>query len=177
MPLRPRSRFAVAILACTLGALAFSGCAGTVGTQTTTVDVSSTVDGSPTSDVAATIGVAPTVEVSPTVDVAPTVEVGSFDPPRPTGVPDEDWAGLLQAWDPAVSAEIFATLGSGTDPDAVAEWCSWDVATLRLESTWGAAESAAERYPDSSLAEWEAFLDVHLAELDAIRLQRCAEQE
>lgn len=159
MPLHPRSRFAVAILACTVGALAFSGCAGTVGTQTTTVDVS------------------PTVSVAATIGVAPTVEVGSFDPPRPNGVPDEDWAGLLQAWDPAVCAEIFATLGSGTDPDAVAEWCSWDVATLRLESTWGAAESAAERYPDSSLAEWEAFLDVHVAELDAIRRQRCAEQE
>ncbi|MBU6244312.1 MAG: hypothetical protein KGP12_03765 [Actinomycetales bacterium] len=91
-------------------------------------------------------------------------------------MPDSDWADLLQAWDPAVSAEILATLGSGTDPDAVAEWCGWDEGRLRQETMDGSAQSAADNYPKSTLDEWNAFFEAFIIDLDALRQERCADQ-
>lgn len=162
------TRGAVVFAAATL-AMLLNGCGGDAGTATSTVTSASPPAGQALSAEPA----APPESIEP----APAVPVGTFDPPRPTGVPDSDWADLLQAWDPAVSAEILATLGSGTDPDAVAEWCGWDEETLRQETMDGAAQSAADNYPESTLDEWNAFFEAFIADLDALRQERCANSQ
>lgn len=148
-------------------ALLLTGCTGTADTQASTPQSTALPSEGPVST--------EPVASPESVDSPPGDATSQVDPPRPSGVPDSDWTALLEAWDPAVSAEILATIGAGTDPDTASDWCTWNEATLRDESMGGAAESAAERYPESTLEEWNAFFESFFTDLDALRQERCAD--
>lgn len=99
----------------------------------------------------------------------PAIGSGDFDPPRPTGVPDSDWAAYLTTWDPTGFME-------GSDEEILAEYCAKDEATVREETIGGLPENAAAEYPDSTLQEWTAFFDYSFARLEEHRQQLCANQ-
>ena len=50
-------------------------------------------------------------------------------------------------------------------------------ARLRQETMDGSAQSAADNYPESTLDEWNAFFEVFITDLDALRQERCANSQ
>lgn len=94
----------------------------------------------------------------------------SFDPPRPTGVPDSDWAAYLSTWNP----QDWQAQVNDFDPEILTEYCAKDEASVREDTIGGLPENAAAEYPESTLEEWTAFFDYAFAGLEAVRQQACA---
>ena len=97
----------------------------------------------------------------------PAVVASDFDPPRPNGVPDSDWAAYLTTWD----ANGFM---DDADDEILAEYCAKDEASVREDTIGGLPENSAAEYPDSTVDEWTAFYDYVFARLEAYRQQLCA---
>jgi hypothetical protein len=92
---------------------------------------------------------------------------GAFDPPRPNGVPDSDWAAYLTTWE----ANGFM---DDADPEILDEYCAKDEASVREDTIGGLPENSAAEYPESTLEEWTAFYDYSFALLEEYRQQLCA---
>jgi len=112
---------------------------------------------------------APAVESAPD-DGAGAMAASSFDPPRPTGVPDSDWAAYLSTWNP----QDWQAQVNDFDPEILTEYCAKDEASVREDTIGGLPENAAAEYPESTLEEWTAFFDYAFAGIEAVRQAACA---
>lgn len=113
---------------------------------------------------------APAVESAPD-DGAGALSSSSFDPPRPTGVSDSDWAAYLSTWDPA----DFEAQMTDADEEIMVAYCAKDDSTVRDETIGGLPETTAEQYPESTVEEWTAFYDYAYAGLDDVRQRLCVD--
>lgn len=110
---------------------------------------------------------------APAVDGAPAAATGSYDPPRPAGVSDADWATESANWDP----EAFRSNWGDQDADALAQDCAMDPAAFMeivIPPDW--ASELVARYPDSTAEDWNVFLDYVAAQLEVVRQDVCANQ-
>ena len=93
-----------------------------------------------------------------------------FDPPRPTGLPDSDWAAYLATWDP----NDWQAQVNDWDEEIMVDFCAQDEATVREATIGGLPERDAEGYPESTIEEWTAFYDYAFASYEAVRQTACA---
>jgi|GEM_PF-4861411 len=110
---------------------------------------------------------APAVESAPDAGAVTTIP---FDPPRPTGVPDSDWAAYLATWDP----NDWQAQVNDWDKDMMVDFCAMDEASVRDDVIGGLPEQGAQQYPESTIEEWTAFYDYAFVPYEAVRQDACA---
>jgi hypothetical protein len=97
-----------------------------------------------------------------------------FDPPRPTGIPDEGWADLTAQLDPAGTRARF----EAKTPEEQAKQCQ-EPYPVPAEVLAAAAADSAEQVAGSTVEEWTALFDYKVAADEAygmaeLRAELCA---
>ena len=104
----------------------------------------------------------------------PAESADGFDPPRPTGIPDEGWAELTAQLDPANTRARF----EAKTPEEQAKQCQ-EPYPVSAEVLAAAAADGAEQVAGSTVEEWTALFDYKVAADEAygmaeLRADLCA---
>ena len=104
----------------------------------------------------------------------PAESADGFDPPRPTGIPDEEWADLTAQLDPAGTRARF----EARTPEEQAKVCQ-EPYPLPAEEFAALAADGAEQVAGSTVEEWTALFDYKVAADEAygmaeLRAELCA---
>ena len=92
-----------------------------------------------------------------------SVSAARFDPPRPSGVRDEDWANIVRESDPSTYRERFASRTSEVN----VERCRIPYASLTADDLAAEATNSVALAPGSTVEEWTAVLEYVIAAQEA----------